>query len=228
MEYPKVVGEWETLREVVNGKSIARFGDGEFKIASGGQCVSQERSPALSRELSAILVGHNPRCLVGIPTMDEAGPKYGKWARYRNIYPKQLAKGRKYYSAFISRPDSALEEANTAEYFDLIESLWRGRVVGLVGCGERSLTEEFLMQTGAAKVAYQPCPRRDAYAVIDRLEDATLAMGVERVLLCAGPAATCLADRLSKKGMHAIDIGHIGMFWRAYANPKSHLYKGQP
>lgn len=228
MEYPKVRTEWETLKEVVNGKSIARFGDGEFKIASGGQCVSQERSPALSRELTSILLGNNPRCLVGIPTMDQAGPKFGKWARYKNIYPRQLSPKKQYWSAFISRPDSALAEANTPEYFDLIESLWRGKMVTLVGCGERSLTRDFLMETGAGAVAEVACPRRDAYRVIDDLERQCAAAGNTVVLLCAGPAATCLADRLSKKGAHAIDIGHIGMFWRAYANPKSHLYKGTP
>lgn len=223
--YPKVANEWDTLRKVLDGYSIARFGDGEFKIASGGQCVSQERSPELSRELARILVHGGPRCLVGIPTMDPEGPKYGNWAKYREIYARQVG-SIPYFSAFISRPDSARAEANCAEYFDLLETLWRGEEVTLVGCGERSLTPEFLVSTGAKNVSFVRCPRRDAYRDIEVIEEQVVERGLKRVLLCAGPTATCLAVRLSEKGFHAIDLGHIGMFWRAYANPKSHLYRG--
>jgi hypothetical protein len=32
------------------------------------------------------------------------------------------------------------------------------------------------------------------------------------VLICLGTAATALAYRLAKKGIHALDLGHIGMF----------------
>lgn len=220
MHYPAVVGEVDTMTEVMKGKSIARFGDGEFKIARGGECVSQMRDRKLTQELSAILTGNNPHCIVGIPTMDPEGPKYHKWARYKDQYPKQLLPKRKYYSAFISRPDSA-PWINTPEYFDMLEGLWRGQSVTLVGCGERSLKMDFLYQTGAYAVDFIKCPRRDAYSVIDVIERACMDSPNHRVLLCAGPTATCLADRLSRKGKHAVDLGHVGMFWRPYANEKS-------
>jgi hypothetical protein len=224
MIYPPVLDEYDTLNAVLAGKSIARYGDGEFKIAKGGECVSQARDPKLSIELSRILVEPNAACIIGIPTMDPRGPKYAKWARYANIYPRQLHSKKQYYSAFISRPDSA-PWINTKEFFDKIESLWRGKSVTLVACGERSLTKEFLYQTGAYAVNWVQCKRRDAYAQINELQQACLDSPFERVILCAGPAATCLAWRLSSK-KHAVDLGHIGMFWRAYANSKSALYQG--
>ena len=59
-------------------------------------------------------------------------------------------------------------------------------------------------------------PYRDAYASIDRLMAEVLAYKNHRVILCVGPTATCMADRLAAEGRHAIDLGHIGMFWRAY------------
>jgi hypothetical protein len=34
------------------------------------------------------------------------------------------------------------------------------------------------------------------------------------VIICLGPTATVLAERLAKKGVHALDLGHIGMFMR--------------
>jgi hypothetical protein len=75
---------------------------------------------------------------------------------------------------------------------------------------------EFLINTGAATVFHARCFRRDAYSQIDELEAACLRSGMARAILCAGPTASCLAMRLSRKGMHAIDLGHIGMFWRRY------------
>jgi hypothetical protein len=216
MHYPRVVNEHLTLAEVLKGRSIARFGDGEFKIAKGGSCVSQIADKKLAEELSSILLANDKQCLVGIPTMDPAGPKYDRWARYKHIYPRQMSPKKEYFSAFISRPDSA-PWIDCKEYFDRMQSLWEGREVALVGCGERSIKTEFLMDTGAAAVAFIQCPRRDAYAVIDDLETAVLKSKFDRVILCAGPTATCLAMRLSRKGVHAIDLGHVGMFWRGYA-----------
>lgn len=217
MHYPPVLGESETLDLILKGKSIARFGDGEFKIAKGGACVSQVADPKLAEELSAILVAKDEQCLVGVPTMDPSGPKYHSWARYKHIYPRQMNPKKHYVSAFVSRPDSA-PWINTEEFFDRMQSLWAGRGVGLVGCEERSLTQKFLIETGAAMVFLARCPRRDAYACIDELEERCLQSQLDRFILCAGPTATCLAMRLSRKGKHAIDLGHIGMFWRRYAH----------
>jgi hypothetical protein len=215
MHYPRVLGEEATLDLVLKGKSIARFGDGEMKIAKGGSCVSQVADKKLAEELSAILLANDKQCLVGIPTMDPEGPKYKNWARYKHIYPRQLSPKKEYVSAFISRPDSA-PWINTKEYFDRMQSLWEGRAIGLVGCGERSIKGQFLLDTGAQVVGFYQCARRDAYAQIDEIEEQVIKSKLDRVILCAGPTATCLAMRLSRKGVHAIDLGHIGMFWRGY------------
>jgi hypothetical protein len=216
MHYPRVLSENATLDLVLKGKSIARFGDGEFKIAKGGACVSQIADKKLAEELSSILLSNDKQCLVGVPTMDPAGPKYAHWARYKHIYPRQMSPKKEYASAFISRPDSA-PWIDCKDYFDRMQQLWEGREVALVGCGERSIKTDFLLQTGAAAVAFIPCARRDAYAQIDELEAAVLKTKFDRAILCAGPTATCLAMRLSRKGVHAIDLGHVGMFWRGYA-----------
>lgn len=214
MKYPTVRSEEETMARVLGGASIARYGDGEFKIAAGNGCVSQEPDKKLMLELREILARTNTRCIVGIPRLDPRSPKITNWRKYEGKYPRFLTSAIDYYSAFITRPDSA-PWINTKDFFDQIESLWRGQRVTLVCNGVRSLTPEFLMKTGAAQVDWVECPYRDAYRAIDKLEAEILAIPNKRVLLCAGPTATCLASRLSKP-KHAIDLGHIGMFWRAY------------
>ena len=224
LNYPDdVVGEWGTLLRVVDGKSIARYGDGEFNLVRGGNCVSQRMVPGIQVELQNILHSKDPNLLVAIPRLDKRSPKNVNWLKCCAQYGSYLKHSKQYYSAFITRPDSA-PWISTPSYYDFIESLWKGQEVTFVGNGQRSLTADFLMETGARSVHYVECDYAHTYPRIDALERACLKpMGNEkprRVLLCAGPTATCLAARLSRQGVQAIDLGHIGMWWRAYDNPK--------
>lgn len=216
MGYPTVVNEFETLKKVLEGYSIARFGDGEFNLARGGNCISQIALPALAEELKQVLRNDNPRCLVGVPTMDPKGPKIDRWGKYAQKYKQFLDTGTVYYSSFITRPDSA-PWINTKNFFDDIESLWRDQRVALVGNGVRSIKPPFLVETGATEVVHVLNSYKDSYVQIDDLEQQVYDSGCQRAILCVGPTATCLAWRLSKKGVHAIDLGHIGLFWRRYA-----------
>lgn len=219
LRYPRVVDEDTTLQQVLSGKSIARYGDGEFKIVRGQPCVSQVAVPALTASLREILVSENPQCLVGIPRLVAHSPKYANWRRYEGTYPAYLSSSRVYHSAFISRPDSA-PWIWTPDYYDRMQQLWRDMRVGLVAGSERSLTPDFLRETGASEVVFFQCRRRDAYAEILTLKKQIIDSGVKRVILCAGPMATVLAWNLSLLGVHAIDLGHIGMFWYTKDTPQ--------
>jgi glycosyltransferase GT-like protein len=210
--YPQVRNEDETLAMVLGGRSIARFGDGEFKIASGGGCVSQDPDKELTRELVQILRVPRDSCIVGIPRLDIRSPKFANWKKYEYKYPKYLNPAKTYYSAFISRPDSAPWIWN-AEFYRRIESLWRGQEIVLVAGSDRSLTVDFPAMKSAEHVLQITCARRDAYADINSIESAVRQTGRKTAILCCGPTATCLAWRLADRGVHAIDLGHIGMFW---------------
>lgn len=212
--YPNVKGEEETLDQVLAGKSIARYGDGEFNLVRGGNCVSQIADEAMQAELRAILKAPHKDCIVGIPCLDHRGPKFKNWSKYQSVYSPHLNPKVTYYSAFITRPDSA-PWINTEAFFDKVESLWAGKHVVMVYGSDRSLSAQFRAMKSAADITIIPCPRRDAYAVVDSLEDQILDTQPNTVLLMCGPTATVLANRLAPK-KHAIDLGHIGMFWRLY------------
>ncbi len=208
--YPEVVGELETLRLVCAGRSIARYGDGEFKMCSDGAAIKCQVADArLSQRLREIL--HNSGdCLVGIPNIRSATPKAEFWGphmRHHNI----LAESRQYYSSFITRPDSA-PWINVPEYWELIESLWKDRDVTLVrGSGRSFRADDF---TSAKSVTEVLAPEKHAWAEYDRLMDR---IGTpERAILCLGPTATVMAVDLCAKGVHAIDAGHAGMFVRKH------------
>ena len=217
--YPDVVGEWETLLRVLDGKSIARYGDGEFNLVRGGNCVSQKLQPGIQIELQNILKSKDENLLVAIPRLDSRSPKNVNWVKCCSRYGGYLHHKKVYYSAFITRPDSAPWIA-TPSYYDLMEQLWIGQDITMVYGSKRSLSAEFPAMASAKSIKVVETDYAHTYFKIDLLVKNIEMAGNNRVLLMCGPTATCLAARLSAKGFHAVDLGHIGMWWRAYDNPK--------
>lgn len=229
MKYPLVIDEYATVRLMLMGASIARFGDGEWRCAAGGGCTSQRADPQLAAELRKVLHETGDNFIVGIPKVENC-PRAESWAKYcappyLDLLPK--SKG-VFHSSFITRPDNA-PSIDTPEYWYLVRQLWKGKnvilVVGLAkdghGAEKKSLTEAMLAD--AAQVRVIIGPRQHAYAEIDSIErhivycvDQEIRSCAEqpRVILCLGTAATVLAWRLWKRGIHAMDVGHIGMFMR--------------
>lgn len=208
MRYPSVLSEVETLTAVANGRSLARYGDGEFNACRGVRLKCQDATPGLDVRLREIL--RDPgECLVGIPNIHSDTPK-ATWRNYlwaANLLNPQV----QYGSAFISRPDSA-PWIDTPAYWALLESVWRGKDVVLVRGSGKSLTAEEL--TGAASVREVLGPPQHAYAERKRL---VASVGHPDIaILCLGPTATVMAVDLCARGVHAVDLGVIGLFWRKH------------
>lgn len=217
--YPEVLSEAMTLSMALDGMSISRFGDGELKLAYGRDCVSQRASPKLQAELRVILANDTGKALTCIPTLNPESPKFSNWKALSGRFIPLLGELKIFGSAFITRPDSA-PWINTPSFFDSVEMLWRGKQLTFVGNEKRSLTSDFLLAHGARAVDLVQCSYRDSYESISDLQNAIERIGNKLVLMCAGATATCLAERLATKGFHAVDLGHIGMFWRRYKETK--------
>lgn len=204
--------------------SIARFGDGELRLAAGGGCSSQRADPKLAEELRGILKKRDSILLVGVPNFERT-PNKMTWDKYRAPQFSGLMTQAEYGSAFITRPDNA-PWIDTPAYWAQVRSLWSDRDVLLVTGDQKSLTAELMPE--AASVTTLKGPRQHAYAVIDDLEKQVTASGIGTVLLCLGACATVLAARLTRRGCHALDLGHIGMFMRhagSYVDPRTLISK---
>ncbi len=226
LTYPKVFCETETLDLVMGGRSLARYGDGEFTLAEGRSIVNQPRSPELCARLRGILKGERPsRCLVGIPNILSATPKARFWTKYRQRGAALLG-SQAYGSSFISRPDSA-PWIDREDYWARLTSLWAGHDVTLVrGTDPAVHPKNPARFTGAVSLLAADLstarsvtevigPSVDAWSVYDSLLEQ---IGTPaRALLCLGPTATVMAADLCAKGVHAIDLGHVGMFMRRRA-----------
>lgn len=209
MTYPQVAGEFHTMELVAKGFSLARFGDGEMKMAEGFGYAREPGGPKLAFELLRTLRTPHQRCLVGIPTYNPLGPKYGNWLRHQSRFEALLQPKQPYYSAFVSRPDSA-PWINCREYAELVESVWRDKFAVVV-C-ETSGSMLTTVTRAAARVKHVPCPHFEAYAQIDRIEDKVRGARPDVVIMAAGPTATCLANRLAADYIHAVDLGSAGGF----------------
>jgi hypothetical protein len=209
MKYPQVRDEHETLRRILAGASIARYGDGEFKLCKGASAVAQNYETGLSKRLRHILKDSGS-CMVGIPAIHSDTPKRDFWSKY-TYAAEWLDPSRTYASSFITRPDSA-PWIDTNEYWSALESLWLGEDVTLVRGSAKGLTSEDMM--GAGVIREIICPRQHSYAEYDSILQR---IGTpKRAILCLGPTATVLAVDLCARGVHAIDLGHVALFIRKY------------
>lgn len=205
--YPTVLSEVETMQRVVAGASLARYGDGEFKLCDGSRIKSQDFDATLAKRLREIL-HDSGECLVGIPNIHSDTPKAEYWRKHAGWFSGFLAP-RAYVSAFVSRADSA-PWINTEAYWDLVEQLWRGRDVTLVRGSGKTFTPDIM--TGAGEITEIIGPKQSGWSAYHELMER---IGTPaRVLLSLGPAATVMAVDLCAKGVHAIDVGHMGAFYR--------------
>lgn len=221
--WPKVLDEDQTLELVLAGRSIARYGDGEFKLCLNHGIKSQQFDPKLAGRLRKILnLEDSIDCLVGIPNLWKKTKPF--WSSFMTPkYIRLFRPGGVYGSAFISRPDSAPWIARD-DYYDAVESLWRGRSVTLVRGSGKSLTAQLL--SSASRVTEILCARQHAWQEYEQLLEQV--GHPERALLCCGPTATVLAADLARRGVHAVDLGHIGMWLkRRHLTPAAALQDGR-
>lgn len=219
--YPRVTGEFDTVRQLVKGRSIARFGDGELKMMDGFSYIRQDASETLTAELQHVARNKYRKCLIGIPTMDKKGAKYKNWNRHRARFCKYFRRGsgQKFYSSLITRPDSS-PWIECQEYVGLLTDVWRNKDKVVVVAENKSKLLTAVSRTN--KAIHIECPSHGAYDVIDKLESAVVKEQPDIALLSCGVTATCLAFRLAWRGIQAIDLGSVGGFllrWQAGGPP---------
>lgn len=211
MHYPKVHDEFETLKLLLAGKSIARFGDGEMKLITGGAQIREPANKDLGRELKLVLNYPHENCLVGIPTLNPKGPKYPNWKKHANRFAQLINPKMEYYSAFISRPDSA-PWISTREYAEQVVSLWKDKRVVAV-CEDTSKFFTLVNQTArVGDMWHVPCPHTQTFAKSEEIMSAAVSARPDIVLLSCGPAATVMANKLCGLGIQALDLGSMGGF----------------
>lgn len=213
MRYPAVLAESLTIQAALDGRNLARFGDGELKLALGKDAKSQRHHPQLQAALRRVLRDWRGPCLPCIPRIaGKDSPKEAFWAQYRQqTYVRLYDSGGFYGSSFVTRPDSAPAPFDAA-YWAQVRRLWAGRDVVVVGGSGKSLKTSDLV--GAAAVEEIEAPRQHAWDAHDDLLARLKGERERLVILCIGATATVLAWELAQHRVKAVDLGHLAMFSR--------------
>lgn len=225
LEIPIIKNPSETIINIIDfGCSLARFGDGEFRVMKNRGIHFQNTSPGLAKKLEQVLRSDKSDLLLALPdcfgSLDDYLPKvadfWRKWlvTKRQRVYT-YLDMDRIYYSAFFTRAYMLYNKTeqhyiNCHVYFESIKQIWAGRdVIICEGEGTRfGLFNDLL--TGANSISRILCPARNAYDKYYNILSAFDNINNDKLVLIAlGPTATVLVYELHSKGFQAIDIGHL-------------------
>lgn len=222
--FPIIKEGIEALNRVYReGKSLCRYGDGEFEIIFGRERpLFQNYSIELQERLREVLVNREDEVITCIADNYGCLDKYTEAAAYgirtymtldvRKNHMQVLDLEKEYYDAYISRPYIIYKDKTKAsQIFALWKRLWRNRDVVIV--------EGKLSRNGYGNDLFHECNRvkrilcppenawdfyHEIYQYIDKnIEKDNL------ILIALGPMATVLAYDLAVRGYQAIDMGHL-------------------
>lgn len=205
----------DTLEQVKQGKSLARYGDGEITLMDGDSIDFQNANSDLAIELNEILTKKNETIVVCLPTILKACNQseenwwlkfwYVRWADLKVKLNREM----KYGHSMVTRPDFFLM------YPEHSVQAWKGiwdsrKVIFITGKGSKlNINHDLFENVYCREVVYSLS--ENAFDDLARvvLEVQSKFDNEYLILIALGPSGTILANRLSKIGYQALDIGHI-------------------
>ncbi len=226
--WPKfsVLSSLETIDHIkTTGKSIVRFGDGEFDCMAGKKGPGyQKNSDKLRKRLLDVFNYDSDNLLICIPEVfqlehlsDSHRTKDSQffWKNYlvKNFafLRRHLKAGNTYGNASLSRPYIAtLNCEESGQIFDELKSIWQEKRVVVVE-GEQTrfgVGNDLLL--GAKSVSRIIAPSKNAFACYDEiLQEAKKQPKDSIFILALGPTAKVLAMDLNKENYQVLDLGHL-------------------
>lgn len=228
VKLPKVMSIDDSLYALSsNKKSLARFGDGEFKLINGENISFQKYDPKLAQRLADILRNQNDKVLVGITdTFGYCPVEYHKkiMIACRETLYKYMNFSKQYANADVTRRLHFVSEEQGNDYYKKLMSLWENKnIITVEGEGSRLGIGNDLFDN-ALSVKRILGPIRDSYSRYDEILEECLKQPKEALFILAlGPSATILAEDLANAGYRALDMGHFDITYEAFLR-KSHSY----
>lgn len=219
--------EFTTLQKIIKDKcSIARYGDGEYKLAVNLKCNSQVYVPYIGERLREILKLNtkDSNFIVCIPRIKGRWDLkkyncklYKYWNKYNDSkYTELLNKSNQYYSSFITRWDNALH-IDCDDFWNLWKKVWENKDVVLIRGSHKFREKTPLFENIKSLQLYSDFPEQDAGLEYEKILQRILNKNIPKtsiILLSLGPTATILSYDLYKLGYHVLDVGHLEMFHR--------------
>lgn len=227
--YPNIRSGEEAIQEIIqNGKSMARFGDGEFSlITNKARQKFQKADEKLARRLKEVLCADHPNMLTCI------ADNYGDLEKYndstqigireymtqngtRKIHMELLKHEKVYYDGYLSRPYVMYKDNMTEmprKRFERLKEIWNDRNVIVVEGVQTRMGVGNDLLANAKEIKRILAPAVSAFDRYDDILGAALKNAKEDTLflIAMGPAAGVLAYDLTIAGYQALDIGHLDL-----------------
>lgn len=226
--YPTVCSAEDTIELIINeGKSLARFGDGEFSAIAGRvrHRFQSEVDEKLGQRLRQVLGAEEPNLLLGIANnygsldayTDQAKREIRRYLQrvVRKEHLDLLKPERIYYDAYVTRPYVMYADNRTdapAARFLKLKQIWGQRDIVIVEGRQTKAGQGNDLLDNAKSVERVLGPAENAFREYDKILKKCLCFDKDKLFLLAlGPTATVLAYDLCKAGYQAIDIGHLDL-----------------
>lgn len=225
---PVMRSDEETLRLIIEeGKSLARFGDGEFSMVEGVERQKfQKVDNKLAERLKEVLQNDNDSLIVAVADNYGSLEKYDKEIAdaircymtddTRALHERLLRKDRVYSDAYITRPYIIYKDNNTdapKERFDRLKEIWNGKDIIIVEGAQSRLGMGNDLFANADSIKRILAPSTNSFDRYDDIyrECLKLRDGADMFLIALGPSAGVLAYDLSLQKIQALDVGHIDL-----------------
>ena len=228
IKLPKVLNANDALYLIsTTEKSMARCGDGEFKLIMGENISFQKYDPVLSERLKNIIKNQNDNMLVGIT--DAFGYCSSDYIRKvmvlcRETLYKYIDFSKTYVDTNVTRQLDFINEQQGTDYYNRMKSIWTGKDIVIVeGEGSRlGVGNDLLDKANSVKRIL--CPIKDAFSKYDEILTECLKQPKNKLFIMAlGPTATVLAEDLTNHGYRALDIGHLDTAYEAFLRKSDHF-----
>ena len=216
MRAARSVDERSTVLRVLEGESIARFGDSELLHAylNWSPHRFQAPHPALSRELLHT-IDHADQidaagCIVAMPWVTTRPHWQWVWSKVWDFHRDRLQQTRcSFGDTHSTRPQAFFK-------FEDIGRLWRScwsecRVTVISGVGSRFDPIDALFGSAKQISMLEGAAPTDAFRDLHRLSQRALGRRkrTDIYAISLGPAGTILARDLALAGCTALDVGHL-------------------
>lgn len=226
--YPQIEPAKNAIKEILNnGKSLARFGDGEFAAIEGRirHRFQNESDEDLKQRLLEVLQSQEENLLIGIADNYGSLEKYTEQAKreircylspgVRKEHLNLLNQEKIYYDAYVTRPYVMYADNQTeapAKRFKELKKIWENRdCVFVEGCYTGLGVGNDLFDN-AQHIHRILGPAENAFSKYQQILKCCLEQKRDSLFLIAlGPSATVLAYDLCRAGYQAVDIGHIDL-----------------
>ena len=220
---PNILNNIETIKYLLNnGNSLSRFGDGEFNLIQGKDCVFQKHNVELQKRLNEILGSDLKNHSVAIPFLMchlRKGTKEQK--RFTRAY---YTKNNDWIFHTIIKDKLYLDSSITCtfpnqEEFNLMREIWEKRDIAII-CGDRVFKNiKYNVFDNAKSIEYINAPTVNAFDEYDSILDKAKKIDKNKLIcIILGPTATVLAYDLAKEGYQALDLGHIVKSYDLFMN----------